>query len=342
MQRGLWFDGQVALERPVSVDGGDDGLWLTDDFGERHSVALADIVRLNGDSDRIKLGHRSIEGWRLLIVAPLDQGLIAKLPRRTGTLAPATGRMTMAVLIAICLLATLAAGMVIFAPEAIARHMPMAWERKIGMAFDLPIDAARCEDQAAQDALNAIVDRVDPDARDNGFTVELIDLDEANAAALPGGRMVVFNGLFKDIDSPDAIAGIVAHEIAHVRRRHVAAAMVRQLGVGTVVTALGGGAVASNAGGLLSLKFSRGAEAVADADAVAMLSRAGIDPRPTGAAFDGFGKQEGDWPEWLGDHPASKGRAIAFRHSYEPARAYRPTLSAAQTRALMSACRALQ
>jgi predicted Zn-dependent protease len=102
------------------------------------------------------------------------------------------------------------------------------------------------------------------------------------------------------------------------------------------------GSIASNAGGLLSLKFSRGAEAEADADAVAMLSHAEIDPRPTAAAFDGFGKQEGDLPEWLGDHPSSKGRAIAFRHSYQPARAYRPTLSAAQTKALMSACRAPQ
>ena len=151
--------------------------------------------------------------------------------------------------------------------------------------------------------------------------------------------MVVFNGLFDDIDNPDALAGIVAHEIAHVRRRHVAAAMVRDMGLGTVVTLLGGGAVASNASGLVSLKFTRGAEAEADDDAIAMLKRAGIDPRPTAKAFDDFRKQEGDWPEWLGSHPASKARGQRFATSYRPGSNYRPVLAAAQAKALMGACR---
>jgi len=336
-QRGLWYDGQVAIERPVRVGQDPRHLILVNEDGVEHSVAKSELVRLGATGGRIKLGHRSNDGWRLILIEPIEPAILEDLPRG-GSLGPVVGRKKIAVLAGISFVATAAVGMVIFAPEAVAKHMPMTWERKLGAAFDLPIEATRCGDPATQAGLNRIVDRLDPSARSDGFTIELVDIDEANAAALPGGRMVILDGLFADVDNPDALAGIVAHEIAHVRRRHVAAAMVRELGLGTVITLMGGGTVASNAGGLLSLKFTRTAEAEADADAIAMLRRAGIDPRPTAAAFEEFRKAEGDWPEWLGSHPASAGRSRRFAGSYEKGRAYRPVLDAGQAKALTSAC----
>ncbi|WP_294121224.1 M48 family metallopeptidase [Sphingomonas sp.] len=337
-QLGLWYDGQSAQQRSVRVSQGPGELLLTDESGSEHAVAKADLVRLGSADGRVRFGRKSSDGWRLTLVEPIDPDILADLPRRLGSVAPVGSRKMVALLGGLSIAATLLAGVVIFAPEAVAKHMPLAWERKLGTAFDLPIEATRCDDAGAQESLNAIVDRLDPQARKDGFTVELIELDEANAAALPGGRMVVLSGLFDDIKNPDALAGIVAHEIAHVRRRHVAAAMVRQLGLGTVVTLLGGGAVASNAGGLLSLKFSRTAEAEADSDAIAMLRHAGIDPRPTASAFDEFRKQEGDWPEWLGDHPASAARARLFKASYDSRQHYRPVLDPARAKQLVSAC----
>ena len=270
---------------------------------------------------------------------PLDPAIVATLPKRAGSLVPAASKRTMGLLIGLSAAVTAMVGLVIFAPQAIAVYMPMSWERKLGTIYDLPVGAARCDNREARAALRQIVDRLDPRALQDGFTVELLDVGEANAAALPGGRMVVFNGIFGDIDNPDALAGIVAHEIAHVRRRHVAAGMVREMGLGTVVALFGGGAVASNASGLVSLKFTRTAEAEADADAIDMLKRADIDPRPTARAFDAFRKKEGDWPEWLGSHPASKGRAQLFAASYRPGNRYRPVLDQAQAKALTSACR---
>ena len=338
VQRGLWFDGQVAAERQVLVEPGPRGLTLTGEDGTAQEVALESLVRLGGDAARLRLGHREIDGWRLILVEPFDPTVTGGLPRRPGSLAPATSRRTMVLLIGLCLTVTVLVGLLILAPQAIASHMPMAWERKLGSAFGLPVGLVRCEDPGAQAALDHMVDRLDPTARKDGLTIELTDLDVANAAALPGGRMIILKGLFQEVDHSDAIAGIVAHEIAHVRRRHVAAAMVRELGLGTVVTLLGGGAVASNAGGLLSLKFSRSAETEADADAIAMLKRAGIDPRPTAAAFEEFRQMEGEWPEWLGDHPGSAGRAQRFTASYDSRQPYRPALSADETRALLAAC----
>lgn len=336
-QRGSWYDGRVARKRPVRVHQDPRHLVLIDEDGAEHLVAKADLVRLAA-AGQPKFGHRSEEGWRLIFDEPIDPAILSALPRRGGGLAPSVSRRTVALLASGVFAISLLAGVVIFAPQAIAEHMPMSWERKLGAAYDLPAAMVRCKDPGAQAALNRMVDRLDPKARQDDFTIELADLDVANAAALPGGRMILLNGLFEEVDEPDAIAGIVAHEIAHVRRRHVAAAMVRELGLGTVVTLVGGGAIASNAGGLLSLKFSRSAEAEADGDAIAMLQRAGIDPRPTAAAFEQFRQMEGEFPEWLGDHPTSAGRAKAFAASYDAGAHYRPALEESEATALLTAC----
>ena len=338
-QQGRWLDGKIAADRTVTVVPTAHGLDLIDTHGGSVSVAAVDLLRLESPSSGIKLGHRTIEGWRLDLAEPVDPGVRDLLPRRTSSGGSGVGRKTMAAAIAITAVGTLALGLLIIAPEAVARHMPMAWEKKLGSIYDLPMGTVACPDAAAGKSLNDLVDRLDPEARKDGLTIQLLDVGEANAAALPGRRMIIFNGLFDEIEDSDALAGIVAHEIAHVRRRHVAAAMVREMGLGTVVTLLGGGAVASGGGSLLSLRFTRGAEAEADRDAIAMLRQAGIDPRKTKLAFDQFRALELDLPAWASGHPPSAERGARFAASFDHRLAYRPALDPAATKALFSACR---
>ncbi len=338
VQTGRWFDGKVATARDVTVAAADEGMAITADDGRMLTVPTTELVRLSDASGRVRIGHRSIEGWRLDFDMPVDPSIEPHLPRRGFTGATNAGRKVMAAAIAVTALGTAALGLLVAAPEAVARHMPMAWETKIGQMYDLPVKAVACTDPAGGAALEALVDRLDPTARKDGLTIKLLDVDEANAAALPGRKMIVFNGLFEEVGNPDALAGIIAHEIAHVRRRHVATAMVRQLGLGTVVTLFGGGALASGGGSLLSLNFTRGAEAEADRDAIAMLRRAGIDPRPTKRAFDRFRALEMNVPAWASSHPPSAERGARFAASHDPAAAYRPALDPASGKALFAAC----
>lgn len=339
VQRGIWFDGEVAIGRAVTIEPNAPNLIIHVEHGGSQAIDSSELVKVDSGLGKMKFGHRRVEGWRLVLVEPYAPAVMGLLPAKRGTVGHVVGRKKLGVLAALSLSITLIVGMVVFTPQLLAEHMPLSWERRIGSAFNLPLNSMRCTDRGAQAALEHIIDRIDPSARRDGFTIEIVDLDEANAAALPGGRMIVLNGLFDDIDNPNAIAGIVAHEIAHVRRRHVAAGMIRELGLGTIITLAGGGAVANNAGGLLSMSFTREAEAEADGDAIAMLRNAGIDPRPTAAAFEKFRRQEGDWPEWMGDHPSSGRRAKLFAASYRPSAAYRPVLDAAQAKAMLSACR---
>lgn len=341
-QSGLWYDGKIGLERLVDVVPDPPAIRLTDGAGVSHVVQATDLVRLESRSGQVRLAHRIEDGWRLILEPPLEPEIAALLPSRTGSLAPRIGKWKMGALMGVSIIATLIAGAVIFTPHLLAERMPMSWERKLGAAYDFPIESARCEGKDSRAALEALMDRVDPQARRDGFTLELVDFDTANAVALPGGRMVLFDGLLREIDNPDALAGILLHEIAHLRRRHVAAGVVRELGLGTVVTLMGGGVVASNAGGLMSLNFSREAEAEADADSIALMRSRVIDPRPTAKLFAKLSRNAGESNsaamEFLESHPASASRAKRFAGSFDARTEYRPALHPAQWRSLRSAC----
>jgi predicted Zn-dependent protease len=174
-------------------------------------------------------------------------------------------------------------------------------------------------------ALQAIADRVasrmDLPA---GMTVVLAyeDSPVINAYATLGGRIRVYSGLLDQLQSEDELAALLAHEIAHVRHRHVAASLGRGLAVALVlgvVSADAGAAAAQStlgqAASLAMLSYSREQEAQADADAlravVALYGHAGgvtaLFHRLRDAAGDGG-------PEWtvLRSHPLTDARLAAI------------------------------
>ena len=183
--------------------------------------------------------------------------------------------------------------------------------------------------------------RSGPPPRRDQIRIAALDVGIFNAAAIPGSHIVVFKGALDETKNVDALAGIVAHEIAHVRRRHVTEALVRELGIGALIRTFAG-SVGANAEQVVGLSFTRANEREADADAIATLKRAGIDPRPTAALFAKLSKDAGGDTdpalEFLDSHPGSKARAGNFARSYDPKMTYRPALDPAAAKAMLSAC----
>lgn len=150
-------------------------------------------------------------------------------------------------------------------------------------------------------------------------TIKVIDSDEVNAFALPGGFMFVNKGLLLAADNEDELAGVMAHELGHVAARH---AMENQgksqlLNYGMLAGVIFGGPIASqvlyNGGGLLEglagLKFSRQAEEEADRLGVQYLYDAGYDPTGMATMFEKLAAQEKKKTTGFGklllDHPES-------------------------------------
>jgi len=127
------------------------------------------------------------------------------------------------------------------------------------------------------------------------FTIKVVDSDEINAFALPGGFFYVNSGLILAADEEAELAGVMAHEIAHVAARHATRQMTRGqiANIATIpLIFVGGGlgyaiqSAASLALPMTFLKFSRGFEAEADYLGLQYMYATGYDPQAFIAFFE--------------------------------------------------------
>jgi hypothetical protein len=154
------------------------------------------------------------------------------------------------------------------------------------------------------------------------FTIRVIDADEVNAFALPGGFFYVNKGLILAADNEAELAGVMAHEIAHVAARHAMEneAKMRAIDYGMLAGMILGGPIVSNVlynggqffEGMAFLKFSRGAEEEADKLGVQYMWAAGYDPGAMATMFEKLEaknkKKPGSVAKLFQDHPAPADR----------------------------------
>ncbi len=157
----------------------------------------------------------------------------------------------------------------------------LPFEHELALAERLLPAAAPAgpEAQARTAALQALADRVaEAMALPPGMRVVVSDeaSELVNAYATVGGRISVFHGLLRRLDSEEALAALLAHEIAHVKHRHVAAGLGHGLAVVLVLAVVTPDGAAQAAQGLLGgaaelalLGYSREHERQADAEALA-------------------------------------------------------------------------
>ena len=145
-----------------------------------------------------------------------------------------------------------------------------------------------------------------------------------NAFALPGGQIVMTDALVELMtDQPDAVLGVLAHELGHVRYRHGMRQLVQASVVSTVAGLIIGdfSAVLAGVPALLAeMDYSRGFEREADEQARRMLVKAGIPPAVMAVFFERIAKEnqakgrEGALPIAFSSHPADQERIAFFRN----------------------------
>jgi len=153
------------------------------------------------------------------------------------------------------------------------------------------------------------------------FTIKVVDSDEINAMALPGGFFYVNSGLILAADDEAELAGVMSHEIAHVCARHATRQMTRAnlanlMSIPLIFVGGGIGYAAQQAAGLALpltfLKFSRGFEAEADYLGVQYMYKAGYDPNEFVNFFEKVEAQEkkkpGSLAKAFSTHPQTPDR----------------------------------
>ena len=168
-------------------------------------------------------------------------------------------------------------------PRMAAPLIPEAWENQFGGLVEavLTHDRRTCKGEAGQHALEVLVARLRAAGGiEPAVGIAVLDDRMVNALTLPGGRVLVMCGLIDKAQDGAEVAGVIAHELGHVAHRDPTTLLLRQLGIGFVAASLGWNDALANAGGLaqnlMTLLYSRRAEAAADVAGEAYLDRVGL------------------------------------------------------------------
>jgi beta-barrel assembly-enhancing protease len=155
------------------------------------------------------------------------------------------------------------------------------------------------------------------------YSVAVVDLREINAFALPGGPIWVHRGLLQAASNESQVAGVLAHEVAHIARRHAASQLTKvtmtNWGLGLLGAMLGnstGASAAQTAAGFLAngvfLKFSRDDERDADQVGLDIMKRAGWNPRGMVELFEVLRREAnrdpGSVEQFFSSHPSPQDR----------------------------------
>ncbi|MEZ6004910.1 MAG: M48 family metallopeptidase [Planctomycetota bacterium] len=235
-----------------------------------------------------------------------------------------------------CLFALLLLGLVVwFVPkmwfkgiDAAVTALPPTVDESLGSAAQEEMDAGGevLENPVVDAALRTMLDRLQPHDQSGVFKYEfrVVRSDVENAYALPGGYLTVFSALIESADRPEQVAGVLAHEIAHVTQRHGLRRMGHQAG-----TMVGISLLVGNVSGLEAMAiqfftlahvnlYSQAQETNADLEGLRMLHAARIDPSGLIDFFEKLHAEAGDLPvgvQWISTHPDFLGRIQTLREA---------------------------
>lgn len=338
------YDGKSAVRRSVEIQAIAGSFFLLETERRHGPFAFADLSYVGEKNGADVYGLDDIDGWRLGITGNVPADLAAKLPpkRKYGGwidrfgIGPATA--------GFALVSAAVVAVVLLTPQWLAPLIPASVEKSMGDALVGDFGGRFCHTKAGSAALEKLVRSID--ANPEELQVEVAKIDMLNAVALPGGKVILFDGLIKQAKSADEVAGVLAHEIGHVRERHVMQSLLRQMGLAVVLGGLDGTG-GSMLSGALSVSYTRGSEREADAYSMKALSGAAISPIATADFFDRLAKLSGEaegnkkmtaMTGYISSHPLSAERKKAFQNSIVKGKNYKPALTPTEWMELKTMC----
>ncbi|WP_044253186.1 M48 family metallopeptidase [Rhodopirellula sp. SWK7] len=204
--------------------------------------------------------------------------------------------------------------------------LPVSIDAQIGDAAmgSMDLGGPKLDDEVVVGAMQSIVDRLAPTAAIEGidFRVHVVESNQINAFALPGGNMVVYTGLIRNAETPEQVAAVLSHEMSHATLRHGVQRIGQSLGIWAGVSLLIGD-VSGLMGSAVDLmqvasvnSYSRAHENEADREGVRMLHAAEIDPSGMADFFEQLEEKHGDVPgifAWVSTHPDHASRIASVR-----------------------------
>jgi Zn-dependent protease with chaperone function len=360
--RAIYFDGTCSTRNDVVVEAAAAGLQIFS--SDRHLLdewLYAELRRQAAPDGMLRLGRN---GETLLARLEIrDAALASAIEDRAVTLdrgGAAERKLRREVVIlslaaVVSLIFTAIIGVPVLATR-VTPLIPVSVEQKLGSAVDSQIRATLdtkhlgaafvCDSgangAAGRAALDKLVGRLQAAALPYSLRVDVVRRADFNAFALPGGHIYVFQGLIDRAQSPDELAGVLAHEIGHVAHRDGTRTVLQAAGLSFLFGMMlgdfvGGGAVVIAAKTVVRSSYSRRVETAADIYSAGLMHKVGGDPRALATILARVTADKDEGIKILADHPDTKDRVIAI-NAIAPAGATTPLLGAADWAALKQIC----
>ncbi|WP_262296260.1 M48 family metallopeptidase [Microvirga sesbaniae] len=358
MAGAVFYDGESARRRPVSLNVTRSAIDIHEGAEWIASWPSAEVRRRDAPDCVLRLTREGASSLARLDVADADLQAAIRASctqlegpdrrERAGRILVWSLAATASILLCVVLLLPILA-------ERLTPLIPVSFERRLGAAVDNQVrtifTGRVCEDPRGHAALGTLVARLQA-AHPGGPTVDVAVLDTRvpNAIALPGGRIYLFRGLLDKAETPDELAGVLAHEMGHAAHRDGLRKMIQAGGTSYLLGLLfgdvsGGGAIVFVGRYLVDSAYSRDTEAAADDFAGRTMGSLG---RPAHAMVlllkriegkdDGEGGNDSRIPAFLSTHPVTDQRLKALEKQV-PSRSGEPLLDQQEWRALKEICK---
>jgi predicted Zn-dependent protease len=231
--------------------------------------------------------------------------------------------------IGLCLIVVTVSSLVFFSARLWAPHIPFRYESSIGNAVmerreETPSACAAAGQRALQSLADDLAAKMALPG-DMTIRVHIGNDSEPNAFATLGGHIVLNQGLIEHVQSENALAMVLAHEIGHIKHRDPIVSLGGGVAVAILFSALiggsDGGTLAGWAVGLTQMKFSRDQETRADDEALAALRAHYGHTNGADEFFDHFAQtysEAAQRPAFVSTHPALPSRLQSIRASFSP------------------------
>ena len=345
-----YFDGTSSRRRAVTLHFAD-RLEISDHEQTLAVWDYADIRRADSPAGTLRLGCLSAPA--LARVEVRDHALAAELVSRCARLDDNTpGRRGVAAIVGWSLAAAVSiVAVVLFGLPLIADRLtplvPAAFERRLGEVADSQIrtmfNAKVCDNAAGQKAFVKLVTSIRESAGlDTSVQSAVLSSPIPNAFALPGGKIYLFDGLLAKADNADEIAGVLAHELGHLKHRDSMRGLIRDGSTSFLIGLLFGDITGSSAlifgsRTLVTSSHSREAENNADGFAIDVMHRLGRPAKPTGELLLRVTGKEGKGLSIIASHPLSEDRLARMSREDKPGGGP-PLLTSEEWRSLKSIC----
>ncbi len=368
----IFFDGVTPARHAVEVELGPAAVQIRAPGGEALAEwPYAELAAYASPEGVLRLGRAKSPVLARLEIH--DPGLAAAFKSRAGRI-PQFGAVeprTRLKVVGWSLAAVASAVLVaMFGVPAVAARVtplvPVRVEQRLGASVELQVralldrgqkDRFECGQgasaQASRDAFDKLVRGLEGSAAlPLPVRASVVRRSEVNAIALPGGRVYVFQGLIDKANTPDELAGVIAHEMGHIAHRDGVRAVIQAGGLSFLFGMLigdfsGGGAAVIAMRTVLQSSYSRETEAAADTYGAQLMVKLERDPRALGEILMRVADMPGPTAKILLSHPQARERAAAIEaiaRAAGPAAAPSPAagglISASEWAALKRICQA--